>query len=115
MINFQVRFDETIGRWQFQHRDGHWSVPSRMPKLIALLQSELTSFEEASVAKTASHPSTNPKTYNRSPLTEFQEEIAWMIKEGKVVKCPPAKGSPKLTRDEASQAAELLALLELDL
>jgi len=109
MINFQIRYDEALARWQYQTRQGTWSRPLRLHKLAEALQAELVSFEEqAEKPSTAGHPATNPRTYTRSPLVDLQEQVYAEIAAGRVV---VRKLSPNRTQ---AQVEELARLLDLD-
>lgn len=107
MINFQIRYDESLARWQYQDRKGHWSRPMRLAKLQQALQAELCTFEEQPTA-TRTHPDTAPATYRRSPVRDLAEQVEYEIRAGKVVprKLPQGKF--------AAQVAELSHLLGLD-
>jgi hypothetical protein len=108
MINFQIRYDEAIARWQYQDREGHWSKPMRLGQLTAALQSELVSLEEAK-AKPSGTPATNPATYTRSPgVAAMMEAVEYEIRAGRVV---PRKIS---SNRHQAQVEELARLLELD-
>lgn len=113
MIDFRIRFDEALGKWQMESRAGSWSKPVRMPKLVQMLQQELTSFEEQEKKVVQPSPATRPSTYNRSPVRELEDQIAWAIRDGKVQKLPAGRTTPK-PAPVSSDLANLLTLLELN-